>query len=63
MSSQKAVKQRKILAFPSLPESPEEKAFTDHYLKLADKLLTPNLERETPDDKTEPYLPPNRQQS
>jgi len=63
MSSQKPVKKRKILAFPSPPEAVEEKAFTDHYLQLADKLLTPNLQRETPDDKTEPYLPPNRHRS
>ncbi len=63
MSSQKAVKKRKLLAFPSPPESPEEKAFSEHYLQLADKLLTPNLDRETPEDKTEPYLPPERQQS
>jgi hypothetical protein len=48
----------KLLKFPDAPDSPEAKAFIDHYLQLADKLLTPNLERETPEEKTEPYNPP-----
>jgi hypothetical protein len=51
----------KLLNFPDIPEPAETKAFIDHYLELADKLLTPNLERETPADKSEPYNPPSEQ--
>jgi len=54
---------RKLLHFPQVPETPDEKDFIDHYLRLADKLLTPNLERETPEDKTEPYNPPTTKES
>lgn len=51
----------KLLKFPDAPESAETKAFIDRYLDLADKLLTPNLERETPEEKSEPYNPPSEQ--
>ena len=54
---------RKLLHFPQFPETPDEKAFIDRYLLLADKLLTPNLQRETPQDKTEPYNSPATKES
>ncbi len=59
MSSHPRPKQRKLLKFPLPPEPPETQAVIDHYLQLADKLLTPNLEREHPEDKTQPYNPPD----
>ncbi|HZU43866.1 MAG TPA: hypothetical protein VE994_14405 [Terriglobales bacterium] len=60
MSSEKSARKRNLVSFPPPPDSPEEKAFIDRYLELADKLLTPNLQRETPDEKTEPYHPPSK---
>lgn len=60
MSSQPR-KPGKLLNFPDVVESAETKAFIDRYLELADKLLTPNLRRETPEDKSEPYYPPGEQ--
>ena len=51
----------KLLKFPDIAESGETKMYIDHYLNLADKLLTPNLERETPEEKNEPYNPPSQQ--
>jgi hypothetical protein len=55
MSSDVLSKMRRLLQFPRPQESAEEQAFIDRYLALADKLLTPNLERETPEGKTQPY--------
>ncbi len=54
---------RKLLKFRTPPEEPETQAFIDRYLKLADTLLTPNLERVRPEDKTEPYHQPVEKRS
>jgi hypothetical protein len=52
-----------MLKFPTAPEPPETQGFIDRYLELADKLLTPNLERVRPEEKTEPYHPPKKNRS
>lgn len=62
MSSERADKPRRLLNFPTAPEPPEVQGFIDRYLELADKLLTPNLHREHPEEKTEPYNLPKKSQ-
>ncbi len=37
-------------------EPAEVVAFIDHYLALADALLSPNVDKEGPDQKSEPYV-------
>ena len=60
VSSKRPEKPQRLLKFPTVPESPDTQGFIDRYLELADKLLTPNLERVRPEDKTEPYHPPKK---
>ena len=63
MSSERPDKPQRLLKFPTPPEPPEVQGFIDHYLELADRLLTPNLQREHPEEKTEPYHPPKESKS
>ena len=49
-------KPAKLLTFPPVKEEKDVVAFIDHYLALADLLLSPNLERERPGQKCEPYF-------
>lgn len=49
-------KPAKLLTFPPGKEDKDVAAFIGHYLALADLLLSPNVERERPDEKSEPYL-------
>ena len=63
VSSERPEKPRRLLNFPTAAEPPETQGFIDRYLELADKLLTPNLERVRPEEKTEPYHPPKKNQS
>ncbi len=39
-----------------LKEPAEVVAFIDHYLALADTLLAPNVEKQPPEEKSEPYV-------
>lgn len=63
VTSERPARPRRLLKFPTLSESPETQGFIDRYLELADKLLTPNLERERPEEKTESYHTPKKSQS
>jgi hypothetical protein len=49
-------KPARLLKFPPAKEEKDVVAFIDRYLALADLLLSPNLERERPEQKSEPYV-------